>query len=187
MAQGTVGQSAKEAVLFLRELHGDVAAMVRSLDGLLEKRGWITPTKYQNRIAGAALANQLQYSERWVLPSVYRMYTPLTEVDSAHRILLFQVDFVPGAFDQAIVLVAMVKFATPSSPDAIWNGWESSAAVEAFLAHGPASAPLPSDTWSETMVPGASEVSAFVVPLDSLVDDATLQSSLVEPALRALG
>ena len=187
MSQETVGQAAKHVVTFLRELHADVAAMVRSLDGLFDKRGWVPPPKYQNRIANL-LSNGLANSDRWVLSSLYRMYVPRTEVESIRRVVLFQVDFAPAAFDHAIVVVGMAKYDAPTTADAIWSGWESSIAIETHLASaGGSTALLPRETWCDDVAPRAVEMSGFVQPLDSLTDDTVLASSVVAPALHAFG
>ncbi len=186
MTQETVGQSAKHVVRFLRELHSDVAAMVRSLDGLFEKRGWIPPPRYQNKIA-EELSNGLSGSDGWVLSSLYRMYVPATEVETIRQAVLLQVDFAPAAFDHAVVFVGVARFDAPVTADIIWNGWRSSEAVEAYLAGvQDATGSLPRETWREDVAPRAAEMIGFVLPLDGLTDERLLGSSVVDPALRAL-
>jgi hypothetical protein len=166
----TLGQAAKQAVVFLEQFYRDVHSLVLSMDGAMLERGW-QPTE-RKRIS-TELGNHLN-SRHWVLNSLYRLYFPAGE-EQPKRVIAVQIVFSPEDYDEPMILVAAVRYE-------IWSGWYSSDQVLRFLA-GSAEPRELSDELREGFIPGSEHAEAFVIPLCELTSADVLSQRLLDPAL----
>lgn len=180
----TLGQSVKQAVLFLEQIFSDVYSLVRSLDGTMVERGW--QSLEPNRIT-RDLGNGLN-AQHWVLNTLYRLYAP-AKGEYPDRALAVEIQFTPEDHDEAMILVAAVRLPKDArqSRAGVMSVWADSRHVFRFLAGTQGPREINEELRKEGFFDGAEEVKAFLVPLCELSDAETVRRRLVEPALALLG
>ena len=182
MSERALGQTAKQAVLFLRQFHRDVQALIHSLDEALGKAHW--NTAMGGRVS-SDLSNGLN-AERWVLNSVTRIYVPKAQAEC--KILAVSIELAPNAMDESVLLCASVRYSVFVDPrQDVWPRWASSDAVIAYLAANPGPQDLGRGLLDDGFMPGAASARGFIVPLCTLTSADALHDKVVKPALSMAG
>lgn len=175
----TLGQSVKQAVLFLERFYKDVYSLIQSMDGAMLDSGW--ESVEPNRISDD-LGNGLT-STHWVMNSLCRIYVPAGE-EHPKRAIAVHIVFSPEDSDEPVVLVAAMRFAADSTQTrkTIWGKWYYSDPVLRFLADSTEPREL-NDELRNGCFPGSEHTQAFVIPLCGLTGAEVLHQRLLEPAL----
>jgi hypothetical protein len=178
-----LGASIKRAVEFLKGIHEDVFALVKSIDRLLAEHDWTDAIG--NRIS-VELGNSLN-APAWVLPTLTRIYVPTGGLERTGSALSALIDFAPAAFDEAMVFVAGVHFHEPvNARDNVWNAWKRHDRALEFLREPDGPVELPRALLDDDLFPQASRGRAFRTPLCALTDQSALLERLVLPGLKLL-
>jgi hypothetical protein len=182
MSDPSIGQTAKHAVVFLRQFHKDLHAVVRSLDEALYRDRWEATLGAK---ISSDLGNRLD-SSKWLLESVTRIYAPKGQGKRTRQIIATTIALAPDAMDEAALLCVAATFADPMEPlHDIWNLWMSSESVIAFLSARSGPHDIGRGLLDAGFMPRASSARAFLVPLCTLVDTESLQNRVITPALEA--
>ena len=181
----TLGQSVRQAVEFLRGIHRDVHKMVMTLDEQMDRKGCRPPKS--SRVSDD-LSNGLGI-DRWLIESVYRIYSPVAISDRFHKIdtiAAIEVEFLsPDAYDEPVCLLLAVRFRQPRPYADMWDNWEKSDRALTLLTDTRGMQRLPPDVLHDGMFPHAAAGSAGVVRLCELADVDLLKSKVVQPLLDA--
>jgi hypothetical protein len=189
----SLGQSIVKAVKFLAKVYDDIGAMLKSLDEEMERRGWVPS---HNKVSGL-LSNSL-VPEQWLLPAMYRLYLLRPHGGTgkkgrmAETVAAVVVNLSPETQDEAVCVLAAVRFPKPKSLSEIWDEWDSpefgscgTDQLTAFLDGKDGAHSIPDKLLQDDLFPGAEVGIAFTVPLCGLTDTQALHRKVVEPLLEA--
>jgi len=179
----SLGQSVKQAVRFLQGIHRDVNSMIASLDDEMSQKDW-HPTE-QNRVT-SDLSNGLN-GNKWLIKSLYRIYSPHQEATSTQLIVAIQVEFDPPEphYDEPVCLLFAACFPSPVEYTDIWSKWDhaGSERVLRHLAKKDKAQKLELKLLHDRFMPGATAGAALAVPLCNLTGVDSLRKNVVQPLL----
>jgi len=190
----SLGQSIVQAINFLQDVYKDIGAMVRNLDEAMEKEKekWI-PIK---KDISAWVSNSLD-PERWLMSSVYRLYAPTSssigkkDKKTMSVVAMLVCLLPPKTYNEAVCLLAAVRFSEPKAYKEIWDNldssedesWGSDRLFE-FMMGKEGTQSIPDELLQNDLFPGATIGVAFTVPLCDLTDVQTLRNRIVTPLLQ---
>ncbi len=162
--------------LFLKEVHRQVAALLRSLDGLFSNRGW-TPTNRPNVTWGLGPALN---PDRWLVDYLYRYYLPPGGArDRISGVFIYLELPEVGGYTSPVCFAFAVKFGQPLVNLDFDKSWETDDVMRAL--NGVTTPRALTQEERDSFLPGTTAGEAFVIPLCEPTCEDDLQNRIVTP------
>lgn len=131
-ATSTLGTSIYDAFRFMRTVHADTLAMVRSVETQLAKHAW-----HCNETSVSTDLSSAMNSEKWMINSIYRIYVRDSDTVSSSTLGAIQIVFAPPeGYTEPICLCLAGSFPTPVTSKNVWDRWTYNNSVKVLTAAG---------------------------------------------------
>lgn len=185
MTTEKLGQSVKSAIRFVRQIHRDVIALIRSFDEEMGRQGW-KPTEKTKVHEDSWKGLNADY---WIVRDIFRIYVPQRADADTKQAGVVQISLDPlDLYDEPVVLIAALQYPKATSFADLWNNWEleGSAKVLTKLVEAKGTIDLPAECFKAKFCSDASQGKAFVVPLCDLRSEQDLRQKVVAPLIGLL-